>query len=81
MLHYSKNEKLAGDRQSNLLDPFISLKNMKCCEYRPRVTLVALAFLSDFCAIGFFNEPDTLESSSILIYSFLLKNVSESHVN
>jgi hypothetical protein len=60
---------LAIDRQSNLLNPFISYKKMKCCEYRP----VALAFLSDFCAIGVFYEADTLESSSILIYSFLLK--------
>ncbi len=77
MLHYSKNEKLASDRQ---FGPIHNLQK-KCCEYRPRITPVALAFLSDFCAIGFFYEADTLESSSILIYSFLHKNVAESHIN
>jgi hypothetical protein len=32
-------------------------------------------FTSYFCAIGFFNEADTLEFSSILIYSFLRQHI------
>ncbi len=45
MLHYSKNEKLASDRQ---FGPIHNLqKNMKCCEYRPRITPVPLALLSN----------------------------------
>jgi len=34
-----------------------------------------LSCFNYFCAIGFFNEADTLESNSILIYSKLQKRL------
>jgi hypothetical protein len=46
-LHYSILKRIARDKNSSLLGPFVSLEeNHKCWEYSPRVCMPKISFSS-----------------------------------
>ncbi len=47
----------------------LNLFTFSILKWRLDLALLPIGHLKKFCAIGFFNEGDALESSSILIYS------------
>jgi hypothetical protein len=56
VLHYTGLERLAMDEWSSLLDPFISHKKIKCCEYSPWAHINKTLFSSQLT-----NRPNKLE--------------------
>jgi hypothetical protein len=71
VLHYSRLEILVRDKQSSLINPFVSYKKIKYFEYRPRGRIHNFSFSSQLT-----NWPNKLDCYITVGWKFLSRTNS-----
>ncbi len=71
MLDYTRLDGLARDKHSSLLGPFVSYKEMKCCEYNSAITFSIMTLTIMTLSIMTLNIM-TLSIKTVSIMALLL---------